>query len=226
MGKGNSTALRILPQVLLLGLVGVLQALIHWHVIPSQSYVLGVLQKFFVREGLAVVAVFSYIENIVGVNVYFPGSVVLLVAMSTTSGDLGRAILMYFVIYVPAVLGNISSYLLGRYGLAAARTKKIVSQQTGRGWWWAFLLTYWHPQLASVTAVAAGVDGLPFSRLLVLLISTTVPWSLFWAVLIYHLGSKLMMSTDFASLFVAYILVWIAWDLFKGTRRTGSGGAS
>ncbi len=223
MGGAPLIVIRILPQLLLLGLVGVLQVLMLWHVIPSQSYILSALQQFFSHQGLAAVALFSFIENIVGVNVYFPGSVVLLVAMSTTAGNLEHAVVMYFAIYVPAMFGNISSYLLGRVGLAiGARKHRTLARRSSWGWWTTFVLTYWHPQLAAVTAVSAGIEGLRIPRYLGLLFATTVPWSLLWAYVIYQVGGAIMVRTDYNLLFVVYILGWIAWDVLRERRRSKS----
>lgn len=210
----------LLPQTILLALIAVLYLLSLFAVIPSPSDLNDILLEAFRRYGLPLIALSSFLENLVGFNAYFPGAFTILTGMSLTAGHAGKAVLTYFIIYVPACVANVLSYFLG--GCRKPGLREINSSFSQKIWLW-FLLTYWHPQLASVTAFSAGVRNIPKTTFLGHALVASLFWSLFWAVIIYHVGLIANTARYFTFLFVVYVLIWAAIDTrsFLRHRRLG-----
>jgi membrane protein DedA with SNARE-associated domain len=190
------------PQLILLGVIGVLHLVSATGLIPSPSALNSILKEAFVRHGVPLVALCSFFENLAMVNGYFPGAFTILAGMASTAGDPARAVAMYFAIYVPALTANIASYWIGKASSTKNRTE-IVQSST------VFWATYWHPQLASVTAFDCGSSArLGFGRFVARSLPASLTWSLFWAYFLYHSGMIADISGYFWSGFICYLAVW------------------
>jgi len=213
--SGNSLLKTIFPQLVLLTLVGVLYGLSLLKIIPSPSELNEILVNLFKNYGIPIIALSSFLENLIGINGYFPGAFTILTGMSLTAGHPAKAILTYFAIYLPAYTANIISFFAGR--LKTQSEEQRLSTPRKR-WTW-FFATYWHPQLAAITAFSAGLHG-EISKRNFLLMSLVASgcWSMLWAVTIYHFGLMASVADYFAPLFIAYLLVWIATDVWKFSR--------
>jgi hypothetical protein len=210
----------LLPQIILLSLISVLYSLSLLNVIPSPLQLNRDLLQLFTKYGLPLIALSSFLENLVGFNAYFPGAFTILTGMSLTAGHPTQAILTYFIIYVPSYIANVLSYCMGSWRKFG--TQDIASPSSPKIWVW-FLLTYWHPQLASVTAFSAGVHGVPKCIFFVRSFPTSVLWSVFWAVIIYHSGLIADVARYFSLLFVFYVLIWAGIDTWKFFQKQSLG---
>lgn len=207
----------IAPQLLLLAAMGAIVILgeIDASFADLDTRIIG----YITTGGLEVVALFSLLENLPGVNALFPGSVVLVARMGTTHGDPELAFSTYLAILIPAMIANTLTFLLGTRFARRSRSypgAEVVQSTTATSalWLWYFT-TYWHPHLAALTAYAAGSKGVAFSRHLSAFIPISLLWSVVWALLLYNLGAFIDVSTQLTSLVFIYLAVWIAWDLRK-----------
>jgi membrane protein DedA with SNARE-associated domain len=185
-------------------------------VIPSPSELSTVLSRLFFTYGLSLVAVASFLENLVIVASYFPGALVIVTAMTLTSGDPHRALLTYFAIVLPAIAANISSYAVGHL----TRPNQVTTARSNKALTVWYATTYWHPQLAGITAMASAVEGVSFGRYLQCFLPISLSWTIVWAVLLYHLGRVLDVTELFIPLFYLYLGVWLLWDLRKFLRHS------
>lgn len=210
----------LLPQLVLLTLVAILYSFSLAGVIPSPQELNTTLVRLFTRYGLPFIAACSFVENLVGFNAYFPGAFTILTGMSLTAGHPKQALLTYVAIYIPAYAANLLSYLVGRCREAEAETSPPRSTQL---WSW-FFLTYWHPQLATLTALAAGASAtIPLKSFMLHSLASSFGWSIFWALIIYHFGLPFDVSKHFASLFVLYLLGWTLLAGWKASKKRDSG---
>lgn len=206
----------LLPQIILLSLIAALYSLSLLGVIPSPIQLNEDLLQMFMRYGLPLIALSSFLENLVGFNAYFPGAFTILTGMSLTAGHPAQAILTYFFIYIPSYAANALSYCMGSWRRFRTIENAASSSKNVKLW---FLLTYWHPQLASITAFSAGVRNMQKAAFFVLSFLVSVIWSLFWAVIIYHFGVFANVAKYFSLLFVAYVLIWTVIDSLKFFHR-------
>ena len=66
-----------------------------FNIIPPVSEMIFLLNNLFLKYGIPIIAFSSFIEHLVGVNVYFPGSVVIVTAMTLASGNLPLAVAVF-----------------------------------------------------------------------------------------------------------------------------------
>lgn len=190
-----------------------------WGVIPPPEVLIEQIVHLFNRHGLPIVAFFSFVENVVGVNAYFPGSIVILSSMALTAGNPTLAVLTFLAIFIPALFAQVFSYLLGKRfqtddivneSLPPAENKNANSKT-----WLVFLSTFWHPHLAALTCIAAGSEGVAFKRFVKYLLPTSLVWNSFWGITMYTFGNFIKPNSTLVILFVVYLIVWAAWDVYK-----------
>lgn len=203
---------KILPQIVILSLIGVFYSLSLFDIIPSPSQLNGILVEKFKTYGLPLIAICAFLENFVLVNAYFPGAFTILTGMALTAGNPGRAVLTYFVIYLPSYTANILSYYCGFLYQCKDIAGAIPKKRKSLLW---FFFTYWHPQLAALTAFSAGAGKflLP-SNFIKLSLGISLFWSIFWGAIIYHFGLFTDVAHNFLLLFLGYIMVWAAVDIY------------
>jgi membrane protein DedA with SNARE-associated domain len=208
----------LLPQLVLLILIASFYGLAFAGVIPIPPNLSEKLLAAFKAYGIPFIAICSFIENLVGINVYFPGAFTILTGMALTAGNPLKAVVTYFAIYLPAFAANATSFLIGRFGKRTQQASGQVLQQKNTVLWFAF--TYWHPLLASMTAFSAGVESQVSKRnFFALAFPISLAWSIFWALVIYHFGLAVNVGDHFAALFILYLLGWIIVDTVNFCKR-------
>lgn len=217
MAKTNLSRLhRIIPQLCVLGALSLLHLLALNGMMPSPERLTAQVENLFAKHGLPLVALCSFLENIVGVNAYFPGSIAILAGMALTAGNPTRALQMYFAIVIPAIAANQLSYWIG--WRLRSRTDRLSISGAKKIWTW-FLLTYWHPHLAATTAMASGAGYLKYRTFLRYFLVASLSWSIIWGLTIYHFGQELELRSNLVSLFYVYLVAWIVWDLIRPISR-------
>ena len=199
---------------------GLLSYLASIRLIPNPEELVGTLSDLFAEHGLILIVACALLENIVGVNIYFPGSVVLIAAMAGTRGDAHRAIAVYFAILLPAVIAQQINYAIVRLGFLAKRQALGIQNgsaeipRTRRIIWW-FVVTYWHPHLAAVTSVVAGQTKMPYGRFVACFLLVSLPWSVVWGFVLFLAGSRFPSPREWLIAFYVYLVGWMFWDTFK-----------
>ncbi len=216
----------ILPQLTILGLLALLKVLSSAGLTPSLEAMAAKLTALFVTGGLPIIGMASFAENLVGLNVYFPGAIVIVIAMSLTAGDLPRAFATYAAITGPAMGAQVLNYLAGRFFGNRLRPAAATESRRrgGSGVWAVFLTTFAHPHLAALTCFAAGSEGLRLRQFLVLLVVSGVLWSTAYATVIYNLGAVAGATENLIPVFYSYAAVWLVWGIwafFRDERTAG-----
>ncbi len=208
---------KILPQIVILTVIGVLYLLSHVALIPSPMELNRLLVESFKHYGLPLIAVCAFLENLIGINAYFPGAFTILTGMALTAGNPTQAIVTYFVIYLPSYAANVVSFYIGFLNKTDSTNRPPPKKRNQMLW---FLLTYWHPQLAAVTAYSAGATRAATPKLFIQYsLQSSFFWSVFWAVIIYRFGIFADVGKSFVALFLGYVLIWAAFDIYRCLRR-------
>ncbi len=198
--------------------------------LPSDDSMIATARSYFERYGLITVFVSALLEGVLLAGVYYPGSLVIFLGVIFSIGNPMQAIQTVATVAVALSIAYTFDYFVGKYGwyrlllvfglqgpLASAEHR--FSKYGTR----AIFLTYWHPNLAALTATAAGILKIPFFSFCFFSILSTVLWNTFWGVLVYNLGeaSLSLMGMPFILFFVS---VWIIVLLIKAIyeRRAAS----
>ena len=210
-------------QLFLVAFLVALSLLSALKIIPSAVEMSLMLQKLFRSYGLVAVGMISFIENIVGMNAYFPGSIVILFAMSMTAGDLKMALLTFLVIYLPSVLAHNINYLLGRLGskkivLDANNSAALNNLNNKNNISYIYFVTFWHPHFTALSCLASGSEGLPYRKFISRFLIISIFWNSFWGVLMYNIGGLSGKEFNFVPIMIGYIVLWGGYDYWKYRR--------
>ncbi|MBN1568430.1 MAG: hypothetical protein JXA73_11345 [Acidobacteria bacterium] len=207
----------IAPQILILSIMLVLNALSWVSILPSSTEISRDLTTIISKHGLPFVILSSFLENFAGIGAYFPGSLALLASMMLTAGNPNQAMLTYFAVLVPAIGANIASYGLGRM---TGRRNQEASKRSSKLLILWYIGTYWHPQLAGITAMASGAESVPFLRYLGSFLPISLGWSVLWALFLYNAGGIIDMPKLLIPISYIYIICWLLWDVWRMMRKS------
>lgn len=218
----SDAARRLVPPLLILLGLGALQSLMRVGILPSAAALDSTLQAWFREEGLVAVAAISAVENVAIFNFYFPGSLTILVAMASTSGDIQSAIAVFMAIVIPALVvqavvnyGSVGYIARRMDGWQRYRLLRDMHRLTFRGLLLVFGLFCWHPQFAAAATAACGAARVPARRFLVAFLPPFLVWNLFWGVLMYKRGHGGVVSGPFFGIFTVVVAGWLLIEVVR-----------
>jgi membrane protein DedA with SNARE-associated domain len=186
--------------------------------LPSDAELVSIVREWLEKYGLLIIFFGSFIEAILFVGFYFPGSVIIFLGVGLAPDPLS-ALLAVLAVSAGMLCGYTINYILGKYGwyriflklgmksgIENARMKMQKNEVR------YIFYTYWNPGLAAFTSTAAGILRLPFKRFLVLMILAILLWNVFWGVVVYSLGESALALLDF-KLVLKVIAVWILFEI-------------
>ena len=203
-----------------------LEILAYYQVIPTIDEITVIITDAVENSGLLVVGLISFLENLVGLNVYFPGSVIILIAMTQTAGDPQRAFVTYLVIYAFAFMAYNVNFLIGKYYFKSVdeiKEKKLpyIDDKKYKNMWFQFLTTFWHPHFAAVTCLYVGSKGYRYMEILKYMVVASFIWNSLWAIVLYNVGLVTKTtSLNFKGLVYLYLIGWIILETYKYYKKS------
>lgn len=186
--------------------------------LPSDEEMIPIVSTWLARYGLYVVLVGSFLEALLFVGMYFPGSIVIFISVALAP-DVTSALATVFCVSLGMFTGYFVNYLLGKYGWYQLFLKlgmgdgidraQVKMQENDTRY---VFYTYWNPGLASFTATAAGILKMNYQRFVVLSATAILLWNTFWGVVVYSLGESSLVLLDF-TVVLKIAAVWIIFEL-------------
>lgn len=183
--------------------------------LPTFAEIIAFAQKSYDTHGYYVIVLASLLEGLLLINWYFPGSVVIL--MGTTFAITGHqsVLLTVSLITLCYFLTSYLNFLLGKYGwyklLLKFGLKKEIDKMQHRLEKHGpkiILVSYFHPQVGSITATSAGILHLRTRVFLTYSLLAFILWNSFWTSMIYLFGPQMLKIVNFKNLMII-IGVWI-----------------
>lgn len=211
--------------VILLGsylLVFIVWKLFH---LPDGAELVALTGGYFEKYGLWLLFFGALLEGFLILGNYFPGGFIIFLGVVTANGNIPRIILVVTIVSLAFFISYTLNYLVGRYGWyrllerfgmknalekAAVRLEKRDLSTV--------MLSYWDPNLASITATAAGILKLPLPRFLLVSAIGIVLWNSFWGTAVSIMGDKALSTGGLGYIFLV-IGIWIAVLLIKHYRK-------
>jgi membrane protein DedA with SNARE-associated domain len=202
--------------LLILFVVCTLYAIALLGLIPTPKAMLTALATRLTEHHVWFVLLCSLLENVAGLNAYFPGAFVILFSMASTHGDVEAAIRTFSAIVGGAGVAHHVNYIVGR---SLRRQEDNVTPVASL---WrdivAGLAAFWHPQMGSAFSLQQGMSSRRYSHFVIVLCAAWFPWNVFWGVLMYELGRVPVNASGFMYIFVAYLGGWIVLALLRAIR--------
>ncbi len=165
--------------------------------LPSDDELVVVVKQWFAHYGLWIVFVGALIEGFLLLGQYFPGGFIIFLGVISAGKNIEQAAWVVFIVSVAFFIAYTLNYLLGKYGWYKLLIKfglgqslekskaKLIKQGMN-----AVFFSYWEPNLASITATAAGVLQIPLKKFSLYSAAGIIIWNVFWGFLIYSLGES------------------------------------
>ncbi len=209
----------LLIPVTVLVLLYCIRYTLEWFGVPADPDILiAVLKEWIQTYGFAVSIIGAFIEGLLLVGWYFPGSFIIFLTV-ILAGSIPNTIVAVLVVSLGMYCAYIINYLLGKYGwytlLAKFGLEPAVNdakQRLEKYGTRAIFFSFWNPGLASFTATAAGVIRYSFARFLVEAAGAILIWNTMWGVIAYTVGEKVLKM-----LFNWYVIgaILFGWALLK-----------
>jgi membrane protein DedA with SNARE-associated domain len=184
--------------------------------LPPEATIIAIGKSYLDRYGLWVVLICGYVEAIVVIGWYFPGTLVIIVAMIASVSEPVRYAETAALAAVGLYCGQVTNFFGGKHGwyrllLAFGLREPLerAQQRLTKYGLSAIFTTYWQANLASCISTAAGILQFPARRFLVLAFIAQTLWFGFWSTLIYLLGPAALSLAGFRMI-LFLILIWIA----------------
>lgn len=212
--KSLSLPLIILGMLLLLSFLGKYLSL------PTPEDLVNKVIKEFGELKVWAVFLIALIEGFLFLGQYFPGGMIIFFSIISAGRDIPRISILVTTISIAFIVAYSLNYAVGKYGLygllnklglkkAIKKSQKRIEKKAST----AIAISYEDPNIASITATAAGIAHIPFRKFLLLSIIWAFIWNIFWATLIYFIGEAALNLIGVNYIF--FILgAWIAIILF------------
>ena len=184
--------------------------------LPPEETIIAIARRYLDRYGIAIVLLCAYIEGLLLIGWYFPGTLVVIFAFIVAGPDAARVAQVAAAAGLGLFSAYVTNFFVGKYGwyrllLAFGLREPLDNAQrrlTKYGLS-AIAMTYWQANLASCISTAAGILQFPVGRFAVISLLAEAFWISFWATLIFFLGKTALSLAGFRIIFLA-ILIWIA----------------
>ncbi|MEI8061464.1 MAG: VTT domain-containing protein [Candidatus Berkelbacteria bacterium] len=193
---------------------------------PTPDALLDSLKYYFAVYGYPVLIFSAIIESIPVINLYFPGSsIILLAAAFSRQGSLN----IFTVIFLTAASFSVTyalNYWIGhagwhklfeKFGMGGALDK--TKGQVGKyGNWWIWI-SYIHPNLGALTSTAFGVLKLPFAPFMIQSVFANLVWTFFWGFLMYYSSGNIIQILTARWLLMAVLILFIGIKIISEVRK-------
>lgn len=198
MKQGLKNIIKILSAPLAL-LAAYLFVLALWRVLglPKEELLIEATKTWFNQYGLWVVFLSAIAEGVLILGQYYPGGLVIFLGVIAAGHDVPKIIQVVAVVSLSFFIGYSLDYFIGRYGwyklfLRFGLKKSLDKAQSKlqKHELSAVIFSYWEPNLASITATAAGTLQVPLVKFSLHSAIGIILWNIFWGTLVASLGAK------------------------------------
>ncbi|MEJ0074037.1 MAG: VTT domain-containing protein [Alphaproteobacteria bacterium] len=184
--------------------------------LPPEATMAQIAKAYLDRYGAGIVLISAYLEGLLLIGWYFPGNLVIVLALIFAAPQPSRFSLIAAIAGAGLLSAHVTNFFAGKFGwyrllLAFGLREPLETAQrrlTKYGLS-AIFTTYWQANLASCISTAAGILQFPAARFLAYSLAAQALWTTFWASIIFFLGSAALSLVGFRMILLL-IMLWIA----------------
>ncbi len=197
-----------LPILPLSALVFYLAVVILWifNIVPSPSEIFLFLENLYNSYGLFGLFLASFLEGIVYLGLYFPGSFIVAIAVFLSNGSFVSLISISLVVALALTLTSLINYVLGKH-LVSRKIKndEILKKykKESKGLFFSML----HPNILAFYFFNSGIKKQNPLKILLVPIGM-IPYGLFLAYILFFFKVSLKKAVESPYLMITYILTW------------------
>lgn len=194
-----------------------LVALVAWRVAdlpdPHESFLL--IEKWFLAYGLPLVFLAALLEGVAVINLYVPGSAVIVLGVVFSRTDPLLAVLVVFVATVAFIITAQVNYGVGYFGLHRLlrtfgggvlidRAEKYWSRHGDK----TLPLAFIHPNIGGFVSIASGNGRYPWKKFFVRSVGYTLAWNVLWGVAAFLLADTVAQTVTQPLILLGGLLIW------------------
>jgi membrane protein DedA with SNARE-associated domain len=184
--------------------------------LPPEDTMVRIAKDYLDHHGVLIVLVAAYLEGLLLIGWYFPGTLVIILALVLAGPDPVRVAQVAATAGFGLFAAYVTNFCAGKYGwyrllLAFGLREPLENAQRRLNKYGlsAIFTTYWQANLASCISTAAGILQFPPGRFVAYSFVAEALWVTFWAALIFFLGKAALSLAGFRMILLL-ILIWIA----------------
>lgn len=188
--------------------------------LPPEEELRAIIANAFATYGPAAILIGAFLEGVLLVGLYFPGSILIFmsVALAPTPLDAVRSVILvttglYLAYLFNYTLGKYGWYrLLVRFGLGESVAEAKAKLEAKKSMY--IFGTFWAPGFAAITATAAGILHVPFFSFAITAFSALALWNIFWGTIVFLLGEAAMLLVGY-KVMIAGVVLWLVYDIAR-----------
>jgi membrane-associated protein len=184
--------------------------------LPSEDSFVNIIKAAFEKYGLWIVFVSALVEGFLLLGQYFPGGTIIFLGVISAGKNIPKAAEVVLVVSVAFIIAYTLNYLVGKYGwhrllvrFGLGKSLEESKEKLGKQGLNAVIFSYWEPNLASITATAAGILGVPMRKFQIYSTIGVLLWNIFWGALVYSLGNTALELIGLKYVLIVFV-VWVA----------------
>lgn len=200
---------RLALPLALMAMVSLSWLLAAYGALPPWNVLTDWFTDWIISHGWLAITGIAILENTAFISIYFPGSIVILGIMASTSGNPATALYIFFAIYLGQALGLTASYALGR--IFAEERDHVIRRSNLLI---LALSTFWHPHGASTTSMYLGTARRCTLDLLIIYLACFA-WSCFWGAAMYFGLGQIVNEFGWDWITFCGAAVWLVVELVR-----------
>ena len=196
--------IRKIPLLPVSALLFYLIVLLLWKlsIIPSPSGIVVFLENLYNNYGLIGLFIASFLEGIVYLGLYFPGSFIIALAVIISDGSSSTLLMISLVVALALTITSMINYILG---INIKTNKKEIRKIASKG----LFLSMLHPNALAFYFFSAGIKKQnPLKIIFVPLIM--IPYGFILAVIFSIFRETIRNSIESPYVMITLILLWLA----------------
>jgi len=198
--KINIKKIPILP---ISALAFYLLTIILWklELIPEPKEILNILEGLYTRYGYLGLIIATFLESIVYLGLYFPGSLIIALAVFFSDGSYPELLIISVIVALTLTVTAVINYFLGRYvSIKKFSKSKMISK--------GLFLSMLHPDFLAFFFFNEGLTNRGFKKVVYVPI-IMIPYGFIFALLLSKFSGPARQTLENPSILLAFILLWI-----------------
>lgn len=214
--------IRNIPKLPLSALIFYLSVLALWQLgyIPSPNEIIVFLKSLYTSYGYTGLFIASFLEGIIYLGLYFPGSFVVALAVILSDGGIVSLLIISLVVAFAVTTSSVINYILGSRVIPGRSIGRLLIKKPSapsRG----LLLSALHPDVLAFYFFNLGLKKRSFYEIF-LVPGIMIPYGFVLGYMIYTARETLRTAIESPYVVISAILFWIAIAFVLESRKNNS----
>jgi membrane protein YqaA with SNARE-associated domain len=213
--------MRKIPILPLSALIFYIAAIILWklNIIPSPNEILQILKSYYDAYGYFGLVLAAFLESIVYLGLYFPGSFIIALAVFFSDGTFNTLLTISILVAATLTFTAIINYFLGRIVAKRNFFEKDEFIRESKTFSKGLVLSMLHPNLLAFYFFNAGLENHSFKKIAFVPVFM-IPYGYVIALGLYKLSEPAKDQLENPYILLAFVLLWVAVAFVREYRKT------